>query len=195
MGAEIVITGKAVSKVASGGPDVVRDAGFKSCQANINLRVIRADDAKIIAVASAYDRAAHIDEVTGGTLALQKAAKTAAIELKDKIVNVWQEDVYSSAQVQLHVTNIASFSQLSLLKNSLSYYVRGIQAVNQRSFAEGTALFDIDIKGTAEQMATELDAKEMEGLKLQVVGLSQNKVSVKIVQPEEVQSEEIQREQ
>ena len=75
---------------------MVRDAGFKSCQANINLRVIRADDAKIIAVASAYDRAAHIDEISGGTQALQKAAKTAAIELKDKIVNVWQEDVYST---------------------------------------------------------------------------------------------------
>ena len=187
LGAEIVITGKAVSKVASGGPDVVRDAGFKSCQANINLRVIRADDAKIIAVASASDRAAHIDEITGGTQALQRAAKTAAIELKDKIVNAWQEDVYSSAQVQLHVTNISSFSQLNLLKNSLSYYIRGIQSVNQRSFAEGTALFDIDIKGTAEQMAAELDAKEMEGLKLEVVGLTQNKVSVKIVQPEENQ--------
>jgi hypothetical protein len=190
LGAEIIITGKAVSKVASGGPDVVRNAGFKSCQANINLRVIRADDAKIIAVASAYDRAAHIDEVTGGTQALQKAAITAATELKDKIVAVWQEDVYSSAQVQLHVTNISSFSQLNLLKNSLSYYVRGIQSVNQRSFSEGTALFDIDIKGTAEQMATELDAKEMEGIKLQVVGVTQNKVSVKVVQPEENQMEQ-----
>jgi uncharacterized protein YdcH (DUF465 family) len=185
LGAEIIITGKAVSKVASGAPSVVRDAGFKSCQANINLRVIRADDAKIIAVASANDRAAHIDEITGGTQALQKAAKKAALELKDEIVAAWQKDVYSSAQVQLQVTNIASFSQLNTLKNSLSYYIRGIQAVNQRSFASGTALFDIDIKGTAEQMASELEAKEIEGLKLQVIGLTQNKVSVKIVQPEE----------
>ena len=75
LGAEILITGTAISKVASGGPAVVRNAGFKSCQANINIRVIRADDASIIAVASAYDRAAHIDEVTGGSQALEKAAK------------------------------------------------------------------------------------------------------------------------
>lgn len=185
LGAEIIITGTAVSKVASGGPAVVRDAGFKSCQANINLRVIRADDAKIIAVASASDRAAHIDEITGGTQALQKAAKKAAMELKDEIVTAWQKDVYSSAQVQLHVTNISSFSQLNTLKNSLKYYVRGIQAINQRSFAGGTALFDIDMKGTAEQMASELEAKEIEGIKLQVIGLTQNKVSVKIIQPGE----------
>ena len=185
MGAEIILTGSAVSKVASGAPAVVTNAGLKSCQANLNLRVIRADDASIIAVASAYDRAAHIDEITGGTMALQKAAKTAATELKDKIIKAWQQDVYSSAQVQLQVLNIASFSQLNTFKNSLKYYVRGIQSVNQRNFASGTALFDVDTKGTAEQMASELEAKEIEGLKLKVIGLTANKVTVQIVQPGE----------
>ena len=62
-----------------------------------------------------------------------------------------------------------------------------IQDINQRSFSAGTALFDIDMKGTAEQMASELEAKEIEGLRLQVTGLTQNKVSVRIVQPEENQ--------
>lgn len=183
LGAEVILTGTAISKVASGGPDVVRDAGFKSCQANITLRAIRADDASIIAVASAYDRAAHIDEISGGTMALEKAAKQAGQEIRDKIIKAWQQDVYSGTQVQLQVLNISSFSQLNTLKNSLPYYVRGVQGVNQRTFAAGTALFDVDIKGDAEQMAIELEAKEIEGLKLQVVGLTANKVTVKIVQP------------
>jgi len=181
LGAEILITGTAISKVASGGPAVVRNAGFKSCQANINLRVIRADDASIIAVASAHDRAAHIDEVTGGSQALEKAAKKASSELTDKIIKVWQQDVYSGTQVQLQVLNITSFSQLNTFKNSLTYYVRGVQAVNQRSFEGGAALFDIDIKGNAEQLASELEAKEIEGIKLQVIGLTANKVTVKIL--------------
>ncbi len=185
LGAEIILTGTAISKEASGGPSVVRDAGFKSCQANLTLRAIRADDASIIAVASAHDVAAHIDEITGGTMALQKAAKKGAQEIKEKILKVWQQDVYSGTQVQLQVMNISSFSQLNLFKNSLRYYVRGVQNVNQRSFEAGTALFDIDIKGNAEQMAGELDAKEIEGLKLQVVGLTANRVTVKIVSPEE----------
>ena len=181
LGAEILITGTAISKVASGGPAVVRNAGFKSCQANINLRVIRADDASIIAVASAYDRAAHIDEVTGGSQALEKAAKKVSSELTDKIIKVWQQDVYSGTQVQLQVLNITSFSQLNTFKNSLTYYVRGVQAVNQRSFEGGAALFDIDIKGNAEQLASELESKEIEGMKLQVIGLTANKVTVKIL--------------
>lgn len=181
LGAEILITGTAISKVASGGPAVVRNAGFKSCQANINLRVIRADDATIIAVASAHDRAAHIDEVTGGSQALEKAAKKASGDLADKIIKVWQQDIYSGTQVQLQVLNITSFSQLNTFKNSLTFYVRGVQSVNQRSFEGGSALFDIDIKGNAEQLASELEAKEIEGIKLQVIGLTANKVTVKIL--------------
>lgn len=185
LGAEIIISGTAVSKEASGGPSVVRNAGFKSCQANLTLRAIRSDDAVIIAVASAHDVAAHIDEITGGTMALEKATKKAAVELKDKIIAAWQQDVYSSAQVQLLVTNISSFSQLNTFKNSLQYYVRGIQAVHQRNFEGGTALFDIDMKGNAEQLASELEAKEIEGLRLQVTALTANKVTVKIAQPGE----------
>ena len=180
LGAEIIITGTAVSKVASGVPKVLQQSGFKSCQANLNLRVIRADDASIIAVATTHDRAAHIDEITGGTQALQKAAKKAAIELKDKIVKVWQKDIYSGSQVQLQVLNITSFSQLNTLKNSLKYYVRGVQGVNQREFGGGTALFDVDIKGNAEQLATELEAKAIEGIQLEVVGMTANKVTVRI---------------
>ena len=183
LGAEIILTGTAISKVASGGPSVVRDAGFKSCQANLTLRAIRADDASIIAVASAHDVAAHIDEITGGTMALEKAAKKASQEIKDKILKVWQQDVYSGTQVQLQVLNIVSFTQLNIFKNSLKYYVRGLQGVNQREFGGGTALFDVDIKGNAESLAGELEAKEIEGLKLQVVGLTANRVTVKIIQP------------
>ena len=181
LGAEILIIGTAISKEASGTPAVVRNAGFKSCQANINLRVIRADDATIIAVASAHDRAAHIDEITGGSLALEKAAKKASKELAEKIIKVWQQDIYSGTQVQLQVLNISSFSQLNTFKNSLSYYIRGVQSVNQRSFEGGSALFDIDMKGNAEQLASELEAKEIEGIRVQVIGLTANKVTVKIL--------------
>jgi hypothetical protein len=185
LGAEVIITGSAVAKEASGGPAVLRNSGMKSCQANLNLRAVQADNATILATASAYDNAAHIDEVTGGTLALQKAAKKAAGQLKDKIIAVWQKDVYSGGQVQLQVSNITSFEQLNILKNSLKSYIRGVQAINQRSYGGGTALFDIDTKGTGEQLASELQSKEIEGLKLRVISVTANKVSAQIVTPGE----------
>jgi hypothetical protein len=180
-GAEIIITGKAIGKVTQGTASM-RNAGMVSGQANVNFRVIRADDAGIVAVASAHAAKAHIDELTATSEALAEATKTAAVQLKDKIVQAWQKDVYSSSQVQLQVMNISSFGQLNTFKNSLQYYVRGVQAVHQRSFAGGTALFDVDIKGSAASMAGELDAKEIEGLKLKVIEQTANKVTVSIVQ-------------
>ena len=44
---------------------------------------------------------------------------------------------------------------------------------------------EADMKGNAEQLASELDAKEIEGLRLRVTAVSANKVTVRIVQPEE----------
>jgi hypothetical protein len=180
-GAEIIITGKAIGKVTQG-TAAMRNAGMVSGQANVNFRVIRADDANIIAVTSAHAAKVHIDELTATSEALAEATKIAAGQLKDKIVEAWQKDVYSSSQVQLQVLNISSFGQLNTFKNSLQYYVRGLQAVNQRSFSGGTALFDVDIKGTAASMAGELDAKEIEGIKLKVIEQTANKVTVSIVQ-------------
>jgi len=187
LGAEIIITGTAIAKEASGGPAVLRNSGMKSCQANLNLKAIEADNAKVIATASAYDNAAHIDEITGGTQALQKASKKAAVQLKDKIVAYWNTKVggRGGAQVQLQVMGITSFSQLNTFKNNLKFYVRGVVAVNQRSFSGGTALFDVDMTGTANQMASELEVKEMEGMKLKVISVTANKVTAQIVPPEQ----------
>ena len=148
----------------------------------MNLRAIRADDANIIAVASAHDKAAHIDEIAGGSQAIEKATKTAVKELTDKIMEAYQRDVYSSAQVQLQVLNISSFGQLNTLKNGLQYYIRGVQGVHQREFGGGAVLFDIDMKGNAESLASELEAKEIEGMRLQVVGVTANKVTARIVE-------------
>ena len=70
LGAEIVITGKAVAKVATG----INLGGMKSCQANITARVIKADVATVIATGSQHAAYPHIDEVSGGMEAIKKAS-------------------------------------------------------------------------------------------------------------------------
>ncbi|HQG47312.1 MAG TPA: hypothetical protein PLG50_16760, partial [bacterium] len=60
--AEVVITGKAVAKVASG----VNLGGMKSCQASITARVIDADVGTVIATSSKSAAYPHIDEMVGG---------------------------------------------------------------------------------------------------------------------------------
>ncbi len=179
-GAEVLITGKAISKAASGGPGILRNSGMVSCQATINLKAIRADDGTVIAAVSKQAAAVHIDNVTGGTQALQKAAAMAADELIDKILQRWSGEAYSVNQIQITILEIPGFSDLVKFKNMIKQKVRGVQNIYQRDFVGNSAVLDIDVKGNANQVAEELAAKNFAPYQVEVVNVSQNTVSVKV---------------
>jgi hypothetical protein len=179
-GAEVLIVGKAVSKVAASGPSALAQAGMLSCQATVNLRVLRADDATIIATTSQQSAAAHIDQLSGGTQALKKAAQLAAEDLSGKIVDRWQKDIYSGTTVNLRLMNVESYSDLIKVKNMLPYYVRGVQNVYQRDYSQNTALFDLDVRGTANQVAEELVMKDFSPYTIEVVNVTQNTIVARL---------------
>lgn len=187
-GAEILIVGSAKTTVTQ--LPVMKSSGMKTCSANMNLRVIRADDAMIIATSSARGVSAHIDELTGSSQALEKAAQQSAEELKDKIIQKFQQNQYANRQIQFQVLNITSFEQLNTLKNSLPYYVRGVKNIYQRSFEAGSALFDIEITQKAETVASELSAKNIEGIDLEIIGVTQNKLTARVVSENQQVNEE-----
>lgn len=182
-GAEVLIVGKAVAKTASGGPTVMSQTGMVSCQATINLRALRADDGTMLATTSQQAAAAHIDQLTGGTLALKKAAKMAADDLTNKIVERWQKDVYSGTTISLRLLNVETFSDLVKIKNMLPYNIRGVQNVYQRDYSKQTALFDLDVRGTANQVAEELVVKDFSPYTIEVVNVTQNAIVAKIIKP------------
>ncbi|MCK5347242.1 MAG: hypothetical protein KAR20_27725, partial [Candidatus Heimdallarchaeota archaeon] len=122
-GAEILIIGNAKTTVTQ--LQMMKSSGMKTCSANMNLRVVRADDAMIIATSSTRGVAAHIDELTGSSMALEKASQQSGNDLKDKIIDKFRTNQYEQRQIQFQVLNITSFSQLNTLKNSLPYYIRG----------------------------------------------------------------------
>jgi len=179
-GAEVLIMGKAVAKEASGGPAVLRQSGMVSCQATLNLRAVRADDGTIIAVTSQQAPAVHVDNVTGGTQALIKAADLAANDLTTKILKVWQQDVYSGTTIQMRVMEVPSFADLSKFREMLKTHVRGVQNVYQREYSGGTALLDLDVRANASQVADELGRKDFSPYRVQVVNFSQNYLVIKL---------------
>ncbi len=186
-GAEILIIGSAKTTVTQ--LPMMKSSGMKTCSANLNLRVVRADDAGIIATTSARGVAAHIDELTGSNLAMEKAAQQAAKDVKAKVVEKFRKNQYAQRKIQLQVLNITSFEQLNRIKNSLPFYVRGVKNVYQRNFEAGVGLFDIDITQKAETVASEISAKGIEGIKLEIIGVTQNKLTARIIEEEESSGE------
>lgn len=176
LGAEVVITGKAVAKVATG----INLGGMKSCQANITARVIKADVATVIATSSQHAAYPHIDEVTGGTEAIKKATNKMADELIDKITKKWKDEFYQATSVKMVVYGFKSFDQLNNFKNTIKFLVRGVKDIYSREMKGDMAEMDIKITGNANQLARELERKDLDKFQVKITGLSMNKITLQL---------------
>lgn len=178
LGAEVVITGKAVAKVATG----INLGGMKSCQANVTARVIKADVATVIATSSQHAAYPHIDEVTGGTEAIKRATNKMADELVDKITKKWKDEFYQATTVKMVVYGFKSFDQLNNFKNTVKFLVRGVKDIYSREVKGDMAEMDVKITGNANQLARELEKKDLDRFQVKVTGLTMNKITLQIVE-------------
>ena len=181
VGAEVVITGKALAKAT-----VVEAFGAtqRSQQATVNVRAIRTDTGDIIATSSAQGAYPHIDDVAGGTKAIQRACEKLSEDLMTKILDQWQTDVSSGTTLILKVRGVASYEQLNKFKSSLPYYVRGLSSVVQRDWYQGFATLEVVMTGNSDDLAQRLAGKTIDGIQIKIVGTSPNSVTVEFVPSE-----------
>lgn len=177
LGAEVIVTGKAIAKVATG----INLGGMKSCQANLTARVVKADIASVIATSSQHAAYPHIDEVTGGTKAIEKAAVKLGDELISKISKKWRDEFYKSTTVKIVIKNVDSFTQVNDFKSNVKYYVRGIKDIYQRKFSSEIAELDVKLTGNANQLARELELKEFDNFSVKILEISMNKITMTLV--------------
>jgi hypothetical protein len=179
VGAEVVVTGKALAKATE-----VEVYGTKqrSQQATVNVRAIRSDTGDIIAITSGQGAFPHIDDVVGGAKAIQRACDKISETLVDQILDRWQADISSGATITLNVRGITGFSMLSKFKASLPSYVRKASSIVQRDWSGEFATFEVEMTGNADDLAQRLSGKNIEGIYVKVVGLTQNSVTVELSQ-------------
>ncbi|MBI3583376.1 MAG: hypothetical protein HY096_05420 [Nitrospinae bacterium] len=175
-GAEAVIIGNAVAKLAGKG---IAGTEMKSIHASVTARAVKADTGEILATASEKGATAHLDETAGGALAIKKASEKIASNLIDQIITKWSGEVGGQTTVQLVITGI-DFVGLNKFKTIIQSQVRGILKLNQRSFTAGVAVIDIETRTNAQSMAEELAMKNFETFKVEIIGLSANKIDIKV---------------
>ncbi len=181
VGAEVVLTGKALAKATV---TEAFDTKIRSQQATVSVRAIRTDTGDILATGSGQGAFPHIDDVVGGTKAIQQACEKLSENLIGQILDRWQVDVSEGTTVTLKVRGVSTLSQLTKFKSALKYYVRGLSSVVQRDWYEGFATLEVVMTGSAEDLAQRLSDKDIEGIRVRVVGMSQNSVTVELVQGE-----------
>jgi hypothetical protein len=80
-GAEYAVVGKAVA--TSGGN--IPQSSMRSCFANVSAKLIRVRDGKVLAYLSTGGNSAHLDVVTGGREALEKAGEALALKISEAL--------------------------------------------------------------------------------------------------------------
>jgi len=178
-GAQYSIVGKAISKV-TGTP--LYGTQMKSIHATLTARVIRNDDAMVIASGSARATQAYIDEVQGGVMAIEKAAVELADDLAVKITAKWEKQARSASHgITLNITGLYSYRHLDYIMNFLEKKVAGVKAVHMRSFSEGIAELGLDYRGRMRELASQLSKQRFIGFRLQPSHVTPNRMDIKAV--------------
>jgi len=176
-GAEVVIMAKAT---ASSSGYVMSDSNLLSIHANVTARVIRADNAEIIAAGDKMRTKAHISVVKGAHKAFKAAGEKLANGLIEQILDKWGAETTNLSSVVLVISGMDSFSDLIALKKALTQNVRGIKGIHQRSFTGGVAKLEIDLRGDTQTLAETLVTREMGNLWLDITDMSQNKIQARV---------------
>jgi len=175
-GAEVIITGKSFAKEAAGVSDML--GGMKSMQATVSVKAINTDDGRVLVSKSQSDKTVHIDEVAGGTKAIEMASNKVADYLADEIIKKFTR---GSNTVTLNVTGITDYQMYTDLVNILKYEIRGIKGVAEREVAGSTGLIEVDTKFNSGQLASELLYKTFPNFRIRIISRTANKINMKLV--------------
>ena len=171
--AQIVIFGQAQARTGA------KVQGIYSGQANISLRALKTDTGEIIGAATAHAAVPFIDPGTANTKALAEASRTVGKKLLDQILRQWRAESGGTRNVALVIKG-ATYRELVDFRSWLPKYVRGVKGVHQRSVQGDTAELDIDLQGSAQNLADELSRSKFNDRSIEVQGLLPNKVSVEL---------------
>ena len=176
-GAEVVVIGKAVATDSG----TILDTAMHSLQATISVRALAVDTGEIIATATLSKTTGHINAVTGGSIVLKQVTLAAADSLLKKILVKWEGEVGGPSTVQLTLTNVRKSKFLRQVATTLRNEVRGVVDVRQRSFRKGKAQLEVELKGSAQTLAEELEDKSFSLFEVEITEITANTVTAKLL--------------
>ncbi len=174
IGAEVLITGRAVSEPAGS----IAGSQLNSYQATVTARAVKADTGEILGVSSGAGRAAHLSATAGGRQALEQAAWQAANDILGQITEKWAKEVSGSRMIALSVAGVTKEVHDDLVA-LLRSQVRGVVDVYTRDFIGDTGRLDVRYLGDANSLSQALLAFQPGGGRAYVVAVTPNKLDIR----------------
>jgi hypothetical protein len=170
-GAEIIIVGnvEVVTKLFKMG-----DVEISANEITVSAKVINGDTGEVIAT----DSKVRKGEVKVTT---EETARELAKGMKEEILERWSSELTNVATVTVEVSGLKSYHELSRFKEHLSTEAKGVKQIHQRSYRNGEAELDVEIRGNTQSLADDIAAITLSGKKIKITDITQNKIEATIV--------------
>lgn len=174
-GAEILLVGSAqtVSQNVK-----IGDVDINSHRVAVNARLIRSDTGEVKASESTQAVKPHINRLAGTELAMREAIESLANALVERIVSIFQEQVYNVVNIKVLMSGLKDYGQLQEVIKLLSANIRGIREIFQRNYTTGTAELEIELTGSAESLASDLASRRFGRYEFNVNEMTRNQLQI-----------------
>ncbi|MFP4163379.1 MAG: hypothetical protein ACLFQB_05815 [Chitinispirillaceae bacterium] len=178
-GAEVILTGTAISRKAQNLN--INLGGMTSVQGEVTLKAVNCTNGRIIATENARSSKVHINPMTAGNQALEKASQKACGKLIDAIMKDWSNQLNNGVSLKISIRNVGTFKVKNAVVAALQT-LGGVSKARERSWNGSSKLLQIDLtyKGNANGFGTRADGCKVGSSKLAVTGLSGSDVTLEL---------------
>lgn len=176
-GAEMLLLGTAQAVTNQ---VTIGDIKINSNQAVISAKLVRADTGEVKVSVTRQAAKPHVNSLSGIQMAISEASELLANDMIDKIIQIFREEVYNIANVNLTIFGLQGYGHLQEVIQLISDNVRGIKEIYQRNYTMGTAELEVELTGSTQSLAADLTTREFGNYKFDIKESTHNQLQVYI---------------
>ncbi len=176
-GAEMLLLGTAQAVTNQ---VTIGDIKINSNQAVISAKLVRADTGEVKVSETRQAAKPHVNSLAGIQMAISEASELLANDMIDKIIQIFREEVYNIANVNLTIFGLQGYGHLQEVIQLISDNVRGIKEIYQRNYTMGTAELEVELTGSTQSLAADLTTREFGNYKFDIKESTHNQLQVYI---------------
>lgn len=174
-GAEILIFGNLENSTSK---FIMNNVEMKFNRVTASARAIKIDTGELIASDNELRSGPGMEDAVKRMS--DEAGQAIAKKLLNQIINRWSKELANTVMIKIFASGIKSYKDLNAFKEALAAEAKGVKQLYQRYYSHNNTEIDVEIRGNAQGLADDLSAMTINGQRVHVTEISQNKVAVNI---------------
>lgn len=175
--APLIVVGKGYAK-SSGN---VVGSSMKSNQGQVSLRLLDAQNGEVLTSVSASATKPHVDEVAGGTLALEAASGEASDKLLGAMAEIETGKSTGLQELNVSISGMRSYRHYAFVQEWIEKNIAGFQKIESQEYTAGSAQMAITCTATGHEFAKQIALAKFEGFSINPLDVNDRSVTLKVI--------------